>query len=212
MTERPTVLVADDSRTVRAAIRKYLSSHFEVLEAEDGEAAWALLTENPRVQLVVTDIQMPRLDGYGFICRIRAANDPKLRNYPIVVITSAEDEISRERAYACGANDFILKPLEFSDLVPRLQSQIEASLEGRSYVGEDMQKYDSAIEDAVLAAPDISQALRILKGEDVGSIDPHIIDLCLEAMPLFEYLAKVTSIDISEELATIKPKLEANRW
>lgn len=210
--DRPTVLVADDSRTVRAAIRKNLTAHFDVLEAEDGEAAWELLTENPQVKLVVTDIQMPRLDGYGFICRIRAANEPNIRDYPVVVITSAEDETSRERAYACGANDFILKPIDFSDLMGRLQTQIEASLEGRNYVGKDMQKYDSAIEDAVLEAPDVSRALRILKGEDSGSIDPHIIDLCLEVLPLFEHLAKVTSVDIGDELASMKPKLEAERW
>lgn len=210
--DRPTVLVADDSRTVRAAIRKNLTAHFDVIEAEDGEAAWELLTKNPQVKLVVTDIQMPRLDGYGFICRIRAANEPNIRDYPVVVITSAEDETSRERAYACGANDFILKPIDFSDLMGRLQTQLEASLQGRNYVGKDMQKYDSAIEDAVLEAPDVSRALRILKGEDTGSIDPHIIDLCLEVLPLFEHLAKVTSIDIDDELASMKPKLEAERW
>ena len=210
--DRPTVLVADDSRPVRAAISKNLAAHFDVILAEDGAQAWDLLKANPNIRLVVTDIQMPRLDGYGFICRIRAASEPHIRDYPIVVITSAEDETSRERAYACGANDYILKPIDFSDLVARLNHQNAASLEGRRYIAREMQQYESAIEDAVLKAPDVKEALRILKGESSGSIDPHIVELCLEVLPLFEHLSKVTPIDIDVELASLKPKLEAQRW
>jgi len=212
MPEKATVLIADDSRTVRAAMRMNLTDHFRVIEAEDGERAWELLTENPEVELVMTDIEMPRLDGYGLICRIRAADDEKVRNYPILIITSADDETSRERGYACGANDFILKPLEFSNLVSRVNSQIEAGGEGEKFVGQDMKKYDAAIEDAVLEAPDVSQALDIIKGASEGSVAPHIIDLCIEVLPLFEHLGQTTSIDVEKEIASLKSKLEAHRW
>lgn len=212
MPEKPTILVVDDSRTVRAAMKKYLANDFDVLEAEDGEAGWEVLQSRPEIQLIISDIQMPRLDGYGFICRIRAANEENIRNNPVVVITSAEDEVSRERAYACGANDFVLKPLEFSDLKSRLHSQIGARIEGRNYIGQDMRKYEDAIEDAVLEAPSVGKALRILKGEETGALDPHIIDLCLEVIPLFEYLVKSSSVDVESEVASIKMKLESQAW
>ena len=106
---RPTVLVVDDSRVVRHAINKILSPEFSIVEAGDGMDGWQSAQKNPGVDLVISDIQMPELDGYGMICKIRAADNPGLREVPIIVITGAEDETTRERAYACGANDFIQK-------------------------------------------------------------------------------------------------------
>lgn len=209
MSDKPTVLIVDDSRTVRAAISKHLKEQFNIIEAGDGEEGWEALQQHPEITLVISDIQMPRLDGYGFICRVRAADEERIRNHPIVVITSAEDEITRERAYACGANDFILKPLEFNDLMSRLKSQVDASMEGRSHISQHMQKYESSIEDAVLEAPDVNRALSIIKGEDSGNIDPYIYELSLEVLPLLEYLDKSTSVDIEQELTSIKSKLES---
>src|SRR4051812_16390964 len=113
---RPWVLVVDDSRVVRRTIMNVLGRAYNVLEAGDGIAGWRTLSQNSRVEVVISDIEMPELDGYGMICKIRAVEDPALREIPIVVITSAEDEITRERAYACGANDFILKPFNTDQL------------------------------------------------------------------------------------------------
>lgn len=209
MSNKPTVLIVDDSRTVRAAIGMNLKDQFNIIEAGDGEEGWEALQQYPEISLVISDIQMPRLDGYGFICRVRAADEDSIRNNPIVVITSAEDETTRERAYACGANDFILKPLEFADLMSRLKSQVDASMEGRRHISQHMQQYESAIEDAVLEAPDISRALKIINGEDAGNIAPYIYELGLEVMPLLQYLDETTNVDIKEEIASIKAKLES---
>lgn len=206
MSDKLTVLVIDDSRTVRASIRSHLKEQFEVVEAEDGEAGWTILSENPGIKLVISDIQMPNLDGYGFICRVRATTEESIRNKPIIVITSAEDEASRMRAYACGANDFILKPLEFKDLSTRLNSQIDAGL-SCNHVASDMKQYESSIEAAVLERTDVSQALKIIKGEDSGVIDPYVVDLSLEVLPLLEYANRVGHLDIEHELSMIREKL-----
>ena len=93
-----TVLVVDDSRTVRASINKTLCSNYNIVQAEDGEDAWNKLLELQEVSMVITDIMMPKLDGYGLICRIRAATQPEIMNLPIIVITGSEDAITRERA------------------------------------------------------------------------------------------------------------------
>jgi DNA-binding response OmpR family regulator len=209
MADKPAVLIVDDSRTVRAALGKYLQNQFRVIEADNGEAGWSALQQNPDTPLIVTDIQMPVLDGYGLICRIRASDDERLKQKPIIVITSADDETTRERAYACGADDFILKPLEFADLASRLQAQLDAHAAGGRHVSQHMERYGSAIEDAILEAPDIGRALRIVRGEETGNIAPYIIDLCMEALPLFQYLTEHSSVDIQKELASIKAKLES---
>jgi two-component system cell cycle response regulator len=119
---KPHVLVADDSKVIRKAVSKILGNDFELIEAEDGESAWDQLGKNGHIEVLMTDIEMPRLDGYGLICRVRAADQGHLRELPIIVITGAEDEVTRERAYACGATDFITKPIDGVQLLARARA------------------------------------------------------------------------------------------
>ncbi len=117
MAEKARVLVVDDSRVMRLAVQRVLSQEFDLVEAEDGEAGWTKLRGDDRIQVVISDVQMPKLDGYSLICRIRAAEEARIGTVPVVVITGAEDDITRERAFACGANDFITKPIDSAQLL-----------------------------------------------------------------------------------------------
>ncbi len=121
-TEKVRVLVADDSRVIRKAISKILSNEFDLVEAEDGEAAWEHLLRDDSIQVLVSDIEMPKLDGYSLICRVRATEVERVRNVPIIVITGADDELTRERAFACGATDFIIKPIDGVQLLARTRA------------------------------------------------------------------------------------------
>ena len=94
------VLVVDDAQVMRRAVEKMLFPNYEVILANDGEAGWELLTVDDRIDMLITDIQMPRLDGYGLICRVRADTRARLRDLPIITITGAEDDETRIRAYA----------------------------------------------------------------------------------------------------------------
>jgi len=120
--EKVRVLVADDSRVIRKAISKILSNEFELIEVGDGEAAWEQLLQNGSIEVLVSDIEMPKLDGYSLICRVRAAEPERVRNIPIIVITGADDELTRERAFACGATDFIIKPIDGVQLLARTRA------------------------------------------------------------------------------------------
>lgn len=120
--ERVRILVVDDSRVVRKAVEKILGEDFDLVEAEDGESAWERLAADERIEVLITDILMPRLDGYGLICRVRAADAARLRELPIIAITGAEDDTVRERAYACGATDFIVKPIDKVQLAARARA------------------------------------------------------------------------------------------
>jgi len=119
---KPHVLVADDSRVIRKAVTKILGNDFELIEADDGESAWEQIARDDRIEVLMTDIEMPKLDGYGLICRVRAADQSRLRDLPIIVITGAEDDVTRERAYACGATDFITKPIDGVQLLARARA------------------------------------------------------------------------------------------
>src|SRR4030065_215807 len=65
------ILVVDDSRVIRKAISKILGDECVLSEAEDGGVGWGRLREDDTIQVVIADVEMPRLDGYSLICRIR---------------------------------------------------------------------------------------------------------------------------------------------
>ena len=125
--EKPRVLVVDDSRLMRKAIHKFIQGEFEATEAEDGEKGWEMLVGDDQIQVVIADVLMPRLDGYALICRIRAADEARIRDVPVIVITGAEDDETRERAFACGANEFITKPIDGARLLEctRVQARLD---------------------------------------------------------------------------------------
>jgi len=119
-----TVLVVDDSRLMRLAARKILKNDFEILEAEDGEAAWDALQGNSHITLVMSDLSMPNLDGLGLLKKIRESSQPELKELPVIIVTGAEDDDgSKKTALAAGASDFITKPFESVQLLARAQAQ-----------------------------------------------------------------------------------------
>lgn len=118
----PRILVVDDSRMVRASILKHLRGRFEAREEVDGEAGWEALLVDPAIDLVLTDIGMPRLDGFGLLERIRGSKVARVRDLPVVIISGDEDEHARERALALGANGFISKGAGGVELLATLNS------------------------------------------------------------------------------------------
>ena len=201
-----TILVVDDSRTVRATINKILSPNYTIVQAEDGEDAWEKLLELQKVSMVISDIMMPKLDGYGLICRIRAATQPELKDIPIVVITSSEDAITRERAHACGANDFIVKPVSTADLLERANFHTEAKLSGKQS-SLDTSTF-AEIESTVIEAPDINTTLEIIRGAKEGSVDAYALDLAIEVLPLLEYCNNSNDLKLDAEIDKIKNTFE----
>ncbi len=122
--DKPLILVVDDSRLMRVAARKILRDDFTILEAGDGEQAWESLREQPGVNLVMSDLSMPNLDGLGLLKRIREAETERLRQLPVIIVTGAEDDDgSRQKALAAGASDFITKPFESVQLLARAKAQ-----------------------------------------------------------------------------------------
>lgn len=114
MSDNTRVLTVDDSVSMRALLRQALTARgFAVEQAEDGEAALEWLACND-VDVIVTDINMPRLDGFGLIERLR--DDTRHRDRPILVLTTESSEEKRARARAAGATGWIVKPFDADKL------------------------------------------------------------------------------------------------
>ena len=105
--ERTRILVADDALTTRALMRSVLElAGYDVAIAPDGEAAFELLQKS-KFDLVVSDVQMPRLDGLGLCRRIRA--DAKLRDTPLILVTSLDAQEDRAAGLSAGASGYLVK-------------------------------------------------------------------------------------------------------
>jgi chemosensory pili system protein ChpA (sensor histidine kinase/response regulator) len=115
-TDRRTfVLVVDDSITVRRVTQRLLERNgMRVLTARDGMDAIALLSEQVP-DVILLDIEMPRMDGYEVAALVRS--DPRLRDVPIIMITSRVGEKHRARAIELGVNDYLGKPYQESQLL-----------------------------------------------------------------------------------------------
>src|SRR5262245_55677097 len=109
MESKPRVLIVDDSKVVRGAIAKVIQASFEAREANDGESAWITIEQDQAIVAVISDLGMPKLDGFGLLARIRSATSPRIRELPFLVISGNEDDETRSRARSAGANDFITK-------------------------------------------------------------------------------------------------------
>ncbi|MDH4549731.1 Hpt domain-containing protein [Pseudomonas sp. BN607] len=109
------VMVVDDSVTVRKVTSRLLERHgMSVLTAKDGVDAMALLEEH-RPDVLLLDIEMPRMDGFEVATRIR--RDERLKDLPIIMITSRTGQKHRDRAMAIGVNEYLGKPYQESLLL-----------------------------------------------------------------------------------------------
>jgi two-component system, chemotaxis family, chemotaxis protein CheY len=114
-----TVLTVDDSRTMRDMLRLALcDAGFQVTQAEDGVHGLEVLASQ-RPDVIVTDINMPRMDGFGFIENVR--KDNTYQSIPILVLTTESDAEKKARARAAGATGWIVKPFEPEKLVAAIR-------------------------------------------------------------------------------------------
>lgn len=109
------ILIVDDSASVRQVQRFVLSgAGYEVVEASDGKDALTQLGAGP-VSLILTDLNMPNLDGLGLIKAVRS--DAAHRLTPVVIITTESEEKKKTEARAAGATGWIVKPFTPEQLV-----------------------------------------------------------------------------------------------
>jgi chemosensory pili system protein ChpA (sensor histidine kinase/response regulator) len=121
-----TALVVDDSITMRRVTQRLLERRgVKVHTARDGLDAITVLQEHG-VDVILLDIEMPRMDGYQFASHVR--NDSKLKHLPIIMITSRSGEKHRAKAIEIGVNDYLSKPYQESQLVAAIAALVGREL------------------------------------------------------------------------------------
>jgi len=114
------ILTIDDSRTMRDMLKMALTeAGFNVMQAVDGVHGLEVLRQSARPDVIVTDINMPNMDGFGVIEAVR--KDAAYRTVPILVLTTESDDAKKARAKAAGATGWIVKPFEPTKLIAAIR-------------------------------------------------------------------------------------------
>ncbi|MBE2315963.1 SpoIIE family protein phosphatase [Solirubrobacter sp. CPCC 204708] len=120
--ERPRVLVVDDNADMRSYIASLLDSRYAVQTAPDGEVALELARRDPP-ELVVTDVMMPNLDGFGLLAGLQA--DPATTDIPVIMVSARAGEEGTIEGLEAGADDYLIKPFTARELLARVHANIE---------------------------------------------------------------------------------------
>ncbi|NMO18574.1 response regulator [Pyxidicoccus fallax] len=122
---RGRVLAVDDNADMREYIARVLGTVFDVVTAEDGEAALEVLARQGPFDLVLTDVMMPRLGGFGLLKALR--EEPSTRLLPVIMLSARAGEEASVEGLEAGADDYLVKPFSARELVARARSAMELS-------------------------------------------------------------------------------------
>ena len=184
-------LVVEDYEPIRAAVRQGLEEHgFAVDAAGDGEEGLWLATENP-YDVIVLDLMLPKLDGLAVLAKLRAQHHPAA----VLLLTARDGVDDRVRGLDLGADDYLVKPFAFAELLARVRALVR-------------RRYD--VRDPVLRIADleVDTARRTVRRGEVIALSPR-------EYALLEYLAMrtgelVTRSEIREHVYDFRSDAHSN--
>ena len=190
------ILHADDSEITRKVVREFLEANgFEVEQAPDGEAALEQAIERAP-DMVVTDVEMPRKTGYE-LCKALKEN-AATAHVPVIIVSSLRGGLDVEKGFDCGANDYITKPIDWNELLSRINETFRgAELRGREriLVVDDSDTIRQVVQQALGA-----QGFGVIQAKDGDEGIKKAIDILpdliitdyemprLDGLQLFQYL------------------------
>lgn len=118
-----TILIVDDSSSLRTVVKLSLvRAGFEVLEASDGKEGLAQLDKAAKVHLIVSDVNMPNMDGITFVTQVK--QHPRHKFTPVIMLTTEGQDAKKEQGRAAGAKAWIVKPFNPPQLLDAVSKLI----------------------------------------------------------------------------------------
>jgi len=189
----PRVLVADDNADLREYARHLLEPHYDVEVVADGRAALEAARAR-RPELVVSDVMMPHLDGFGFIRELRA--DPGLAAIPVILLSARAGEEARLEGLGKGADDYLVKPFSPRELLVRVGALVK-SAEMHRRANEARAQFETLLNEAPLGVYLVDQDFRI------AAVNPV-------AAPVFGDIPGLVGRDFDEVIHLLWPKAYAD--
>jgi len=123
MSRLKTILIVDDSASLRAVVKLTLErAGYAVLEAGDGLQALAALEKTPKVHLIISDVNMPNMDGIELVQRLKA--HPHHRFVPVIMLTTENQREKKEEGRAAGAKAWVVKPFNATQLLGAVEKLV----------------------------------------------------------------------------------------
>ena len=169
------ILVADDEERMRKLVNDFLSREgYKVIEAADGEEALNKFFDDKEIALVILDVMMPKLDGYGVLEEIR-----RYSKVPVMMLTAKGEEQDELKGFRLGVDEYVVKPFSPKVLVARVNAILRRNLQ----------------EDDVLTAG----AIVVDKSAHTVKIDGEPVELSFKEFELLTYFMENEGIALSRE-------------
>ncbi|MBR3397675.1 MAG: response regulator transcription factor [Lachnospiraceae bacterium] len=170
------ILVVDDEARMRKLVRDFLVMHgYTVVEAEDGEQAIDIFFSDKDIELIILDVMMPKLDGWGVTKEIRS-----ISNVPIIMLTAKDTERDELLGFELGVDEYISKPFSPKILVARVEAILRRTSSGEEDVMEEC-------------------GIRINKPAHTVTIDGEPVELSFKEFELLTYFIENKGLALSRE-------------
>jgi signal transduction histidine kinase len=179
------ILLADDNADLRTYVTRLLAPHYAVEAVVDGQAALELALERPP-DLVLSDVMMPRLDGFGLLRELRA--DDRTRTIPVILLSARAGEESAIEGMEAGAIDYLVKPFSARELLARVRTHLDLARARRDWASE-LERANRELEAfSYSVSHDLRAPLRAIDGFSQALVDEYGATLDARAR---EYLERV---------------------
>ena len=207
------LLIVEDNVELLLLMQQLFSKHYQVLTAPNGEKALDIVANN-EIDLIVSDVMMPVMDGYELTRRIKGA--PTTSRLPIILLTAKTQSEDREEALAIGADDYVTKPFKMRDLELRINNIIENRKRIQAEFREksvEQAEQEIAVADPTADQEFLKRAIDCVRGHlDDGEYDRDAFaaDMGASASTLYNKLRSLTGMNVTVFIRDIRMK-EARR-
>ena len=179
------VLLVDDNPDMRSYVAELLRPYYRVEQALDGQDGLEQALRHPP-DLVLSDVMMPRLDGFGLLRGLRA--DPRTRSVPVILLSARAGEESSIEGLDAGADDYLAKPFAARELLARVRTHVELARTRRRW-SEDLEQINQELESfSYTVSHDLRGPLRSINGFSQLMLEDYANKLDENGRRFLEYI------------------------